>query len=327
MHLQQFGLQRFRQDHVAEPPAAHRVGFREGEAVNHSVGKIGLAGEVEDAVGVLIGEMAVGVVQQDENIVRTRNRADTQKLVAAENPAGRIGRRDENDRFGFRRDQLFQLFRVELPVAGLIERPVDGFAAAQADLLDMRGEAGVGDDDLVARIQQHMQDGVDALHVPRRDMNLAVRVDGGTRRGPVRFRDERPQFGESVRKRVFADIGIRFQRLPHGGPDMRGGLEGREAPGKRRRALFCGASHRHLLYRRDSHRRNGGRNARCGILHSALLRIGAPSGNGRHRAGTRPESTPFHIDQDKDARPSRDDKISSSASREETKWTRSPNYL
>ena len=253
VHLEHLLFQRLGQHHVADPPAGHGVGLGEGEKVGDVVAELGDRREVEVVPRVLVAEVVIGIVEQDEHAALARDLADPPKLRLAEDRTGRVRRRDQDDRLGPLADQPRQEIEVELPAPRLVEGPEDRRAAAKADLLEMGGEAGVGYDDLVARVDQHVEQGVEALHVARRHHHLTVRIGRGAGGAPVRLGGSLAQRRQTVGQRVFSEVRIAVQEPLNGAADRLGRLERRQTPGQRGYVLHPGRPHGHLLDRGDSH--------------------------------------------------------------------------
>ena len=110
-------------------------------------------------------EVAVRIVEHHKYSVAQRDFADRKENLTIENGARRIRWCDKQDCPGAWRDQRFQLADVGGPATSLVERPLDRLAAARHDLLNMRGEAGIGEDDLISVVQDRIENDLDAFHV------------------------------------------------------------------------------------------------------------------------------------------------------------------
>ena len=84
--------------------------------------------------------------------------------------------------------------RIELPTARLVKAPVDRRAATKADLLKVRGEAGVGHDNFVTRVDEHVKQCVQPLHVTGSDHDIPIGVNSHAGGGKVRQRGRFAEF-------------------------------------------------------------------------------------------------------------------------------------
>jgi len=99
--------------------------------------------------------------------------------------ARRIRRRHEHDCFRVLVDELRQMLEVQRPVLGFYEWPTDRLSTAEPDLLNMRCESRVRQNDPVARADKDMQERVEPLHVASSDQDIRVSIALDTGNGAV----------------------------------------------------------------------------------------------------------------------------------------------
>ena len=138
-----------RGNHVTAAPARHRIGL--GEAVEHERS----IGELEDGVlRSLVGEPVIDLVGDDP---RTEARQRRHPIRRQHRPGGIGGRVDENGprpRGERRRHRL----RPELEPVGFVDVHVDGLRLRVLHELRVAGVVRVGEDDLVAALQQRAEE-------------------------------------------------------------------------------------------------------------------------------------------------------------------------
>ena len=149
MHPRGGSGDRQRRDQVADAPARHRVGLREGLAVDQPVAQF-LNRQRGDEWPVVEDDVVVRLIGEDEQIVPRGDAPEPFQFIAPEDDAGRVARVAEHDHLraaGRRVDGV----EIEMEVGGRGDE--DGLRARQLD------EVGV---ERVGRLrQQHALAGVD----------------------------------------------------------------------------------------------------------------------------------------------------------------------
>ena len=149
VHGGQRGHELPRGDHVADAPAGHGEGL--GEAVQHER----VVGELEHGVlRPLVGEAVVDLVGDHPGA----EAAEGGQPLRAQHGAGRVGRRVDEDALGPRGEAGRHRVRPELEGVRLLHRHVDRHAARELHELRIAGVVGVGEDHLVARVDQRAEE-------------------------------------------------------------------------------------------------------------------------------------------------------------------------
>ena len=243
--------------------------------------------DASETCSPFVDDAAVDLVRQHDHVVAQHQLPDPLDIGAGEDPAGRVGRRVEDEQPRPWRDQLLELVEVDPEVVLLADRQADRRAAAEARHRLVDREARVREDDLDARLDQRF-DRVEHDRLGARRDDHAVRrggealAGGGIRGDRLAQRgqpERRPVVGPAVVERPlrrFADVGRRVEigladlevdDAPTGGLERPGagrGLEGglgadrRHAPGELHgpygsieriaNATFAGRSARRRMY-------------------------------------------------------------------------------
>ena len=162
---------------IADPPAGHRIGFR--DAV-HGQGAIikprfdfGRGAELEPVKG----QMLIHVIRHHPDMrVFHQNIGERLQLVPGIARARRVGGGVEDEPFGLRRDGGVKLLCGDFEAVFELAFDRDGRAAAEQDHIGVGHPVGRGDDDLVARIERGHQRIVEHLFAAAGDRDLRRRV-------------------------------------------------------------------------------------------------------------------------------------------------------
>ena len=191
-------------DQVAQAPAGHRVRLR--EAVEHE----GAPGELQDReIRAAEVEAVVDLVARDVDTGVLGDLGQRAQVCLAENRAGRVAGRVDHDRLGPRPDGSANLVgAVSEAVLGTHGNQL-GDAAEEGDVVGIRRIAGVGHDDLVARVEQRAKEQEHGRRGALRDDDrLGIDVDPVVGAVPLGERVSQVRVAERLRV-VGAAIGHR----------------------------------------------------------------------------------------------------------------------
>ena len=108
-------------------------------------------------------DVFVRFVGDDPEVVRPRDVGNLLEIRACEHAAGRIARRVDVEDFRLRRDLPAELVEVPLPSERLAQRTRHRNSARREDVARDRRPLGVGNDHLVARLEQRLTDDVQGM--------------------------------------------------------------------------------------------------------------------------------------------------------------------
>ena len=131
----------------------------------------------------------------------------------------------------------------------------------------MRRKSRICDDDLVAWINQDMEEGVQSLHMARCDNYILIGIGVYSGLGKVRSGHSFAQFRQPIWQRILSDIHVTLEGLCDPFPYIFGCTERWQSPGKRHRPFSLRTKHRHLLDRRNLHFRDVTRYQTAGFQH------------------------------------------------------------
>ena len=226
--------------------------LREGKQIGEVVVELRASYPVEEILPVLVDDVRIGIIDKQDHTIFFGDRTDAQQLVLREYRAGGIRGRDQHDRFRARRDELWQLAHHQAPAALFFESPWNGHAAVEADLLEMRCEAGIGHNNFIAGVDQRAKQRIHALHVARSNEHVALGVDLHAHLLPVMAGDQRAKLRQAVGKRVLPGVRIIRKRVGDGRTNMLRCPKRRQTPRQRNAPLCPRAEHCHLLDRGES---------------------------------------------------------------------------
>ena len=192
-------------DHPAHPPARHGVRLR------HRVDRDRPVGHARDRrerdVRAVVDDVLVDLVGEREQVVLQADRGDQLQLVAAEDLAGRVVGRVDDDRPRPGPDRGAQLVGVDRPV-GLVERHVARHRAREDRVGPVVLVERLEDHDLVAGVDQpeHRRD--HPLGGAAHDRDVGVGARRPARMPASRLRGDRlAQRLRAPRDRVLVDVG------------------------------------------------------------------------------------------------------------------------
>ena len=174
MQLQHLLADRRGRAAVAEAPTGH--GIRLGEAVDHN-GALPHAGERGDrAVRLSIGQLGIDLVREDEHLVRPHEGSDLLKVRARHDRTGRIVGVRKHQHLGAGGDQRLKQRRRDLELVLHLRVERHGNAAHHLDQRRVTDKAGLGHDDLIARVDHGAERHVNGFTAADRDEDLILRT-------------------------------------------------------------------------------------------------------------------------------------------------------
>jgi hypothetical protein len=175
VHLADAGGERRRRHRPADAPAGHAEGLRHAVDRHRAIGHP-LDRHQRHVAGAVVDDVLVDLVGDRDDVPRAAEGGDRLELVAAEDLAGGVVRRVDDDRPGLRRERRGELVGIERP-AGRAQRHVPGRGARQDGVRAVVLVERLEDDHLVAGIDDPEQAGDHRLGRSAADRHLRVGVD------------------------------------------------------------------------------------------------------------------------------------------------------
>ena len=160
----------------ADPPAGHGVGLR--HAVDDDRLLLDILAERGEAreLEAVEDEAGVDLVGDDVDVLALHDLGQGQELVLTVSAAGRIGRVVEDEGLGRRGDRGLERLGGQEEAVLLAGRDYDGLALGQRDALGVGHPVGRGDDDLLALVDEGLDEVEEGALGPGGDDDLLGRV-------------------------------------------------------------------------------------------------------------------------------------------------------
>ena len=205
---------------IADPPTGHRKGLRESMKKDSPLLH---PGQCRDGVvgHLVVGEFAVDLVGQHNEIVLHRKGGDLPQLLQRQDRSGGIGREVQHQDAGLVRDRLLQGVRAERELLLGTGGHGHGNAASQQDAGAVGDIAGLVVEDLVAGIEQGAERDVDGLGDTHGDDDFVVGVVGDGEMlldvgGDRPAKARRAEIGRIAGVSLFERIDRRLADVPRG---------------------------------------------------------------------------------------------------------------
>ncbi len=161
-------------------------------------------------------DVLVRLVREDPEVAFARDGGDALQIGARQDAAARVVRRVDVEHLRARRDRLLELVEVVPPAERLVQRTADRHAVRRQHVPDGGRPLRIGHDHLVARLEQRLHDGVDAVHAAVGHQNLLGALHRRAVLVAQLLRDELAQARQAVGLQVVGPVvgnRLRHRRL------------------------------------------------------------------------------------------------------------------